>query len=77
MLWHYNFTERLPKFFQMDNARELKGAEMEALMEKYGISPRYSEPYAARANGRAEKSVDMAVKYLRSVLHHSGLSACF
>ena len=60
LLWHYNFTERLPKLFQMDNAGELKGAKMEALMEKYGISPRYSEPYDARANGRADISVDMA-----------------
>jgi hypothetical protein len=77
LLWHYNFTERHPKFFQMDNAGELRGGEMETLMEEYGISPRFSEPYDARANGRAEKSVDMAVKYLRSVLHHSGLSARF
>jgi hypothetical protein len=39
----------------MDNAGELRGGEMETLMEKYGISPRFSEPYDARANGRAEK----------------------
>ena len=39
-------------------------------------SPRYSEPYDARANGWADKSVEMVVKYLRSVLRcdaHRGL----
>ena len=61
----------------MDGTGELKGAEMTAVMDKFGISPRYSEPYDARADGRAEKSVDMSVKYLRSVLYHSGLPAKF
>ena len=77
LLWHYNYTERHSNFFQIDGAGELKVEEINAVMEKYGISPRYSESYDARANGRAEKSVDMAVKYLRSVLHHSGLPAKF
>ena len=77
LLWHYNFTERHPNFFQMDGAGELRGARITALMERYGISPRYSEPYDAKPNGRAEKSVELVVKYLWSVLHHSGLSYRF
>jgi len=77
LLWHNNYTSRHPKFFQMDGAGELKGQEMQDLMHKYHISPRHSESYDARANGRAEKSVEMAVKYLRSSLHHSGLSYRF
>jgi len=31
------------------------------LLRHYTISPRYSEPYDARANGRAEKSVEMVL----------------
>ena len=54
LLWHLNFTEMHPMFFQMDGAGELKGAEIDALMEKHHISRRYSEAYDARANGRAE-----------------------
>jgi len=77
LMWHTNYTFRHPKFFQMDGAGELKFSEITELMNKYHISPRYSEPYDARANGRAEKSVEMAVKYLRSALHHSGLSFRF
>ena len=52
-LWHFNFTERHPMFFQIDGAGELKGAKIEALMEKYGISPRYSKAYDVRANAKS------------------------
>ena len=74
LLWHYTYTERHPKVFQMDGAGELKKPEIRALMDKRKITPRYSPPYDPRPNGQAETSVDMAVKYLRSVLHHSGHS---
>ena len=59
----------------MDGAGELRGAEITALMQRYNISPRYSEPYDANPDGRAEKSVELVVKYLRYVLHHSGRSS--
>ena len=61
---HYNYTSRHPKFFQMDGAGGLTGTEISDLMKQYHISPRYSEPYDARPNGRAEQSKEMAVKYL-------------
>lgn len=75
--WHRNYTGRSPKFFQNDGAGELVGEPMAQLRNKYGIRLRVSEPYDPRPNGRAEKSVDMACKCLRSTLHHSGVSCKF
>ncbi|CAN0034294.1 unnamed protein product, partial [Laminaria digitata] len=51
-----------PRTYQSDNGRELKNRLMAAMMAKYGVVMRHSQPYCPRTNGKVENRVKSVSK---------------